>query len=99
MPYLELLYVRAIREYLGTSAIPRPQIDISVPTWSALVSAALGRNVTVDPYVGDLNWILSAFALPYVGLTGYVGASSLLQSPTAKRVSFWWFFLHELATY
>ncbi|PHT35792.1 hypothetical protein CQW23_23492 [Capsicum baccatum] len=38
-----------------------------------------------DAYANDINYLLASYVIPYVGLTGYVGANPKLQSTTAKR--------------
>jgi Ferritin-like domain len=44
-------------------------------------------NPPFDPYANGLNYLLASYIIPYVGLTGYVGANPKLQSPQAKRVN------------
>ena len=38
-----------------------------------------------DPYANSLNFIIASYVIPYVGLTGYVGANRLL-SATSREV-------------
>ena len=33
-----------------------------------------------DPYANSIIFLLASYLIPYVGLTGYVGANSLLQN-------------------
>ncbi|KAL0292516.1 UNVERIFIED_CONTAM: Desiccation-related protein PCC13-62 [Sesamum angustifolium] len=39
-----------------------------------------------DPYANDINYLIASYLIPYVGLTGYVGANPNLQSTTAKSL-------------
>lgn len=39
-----------------------------------------------DAYRNSINYLLASYVIPYVGLTGYVGASSNLQDPKFKKV-------------
>lgn len=65
---------RVIREFLGSKAFPRPQINLGLDTWQLLLHKGLGVSVPhFDPYRYDLDWLIGAYALPYVGLTAYVG--------------------------
>ena len=40
-----------------------------------------------DPYANSLNFIIASYVIPYVGLTGYVGANPLLQNATSRKVN------------
>lgn len=40
-----------------------------------------------DPYVNGINFLLASYLLPYVGLTGYVGANPKLQGSDSRKVS------------
>jgi hypothetical protein len=64
------------------------QLDISVGVFARTMNAALGRTLSppFNPYANSLNWLLAIYLVPYVGLTGYVGANPSLSSSTAKRV-------------
>jgi len=39
-----------------------------------------------DPYANSINYLLASYIIPYVGLTGYVGAIPELQESTSKKV-------------
>lgn len=39
-----------------------------------------------NPYASDINFLLASYLIPYVGLTGYVGANPKLISPVAKKL-------------
>ncbi len=61
---------------------------MSNKTWAKFFDKALGKELKppFDPYCNSLNYVLSAYMIPYVGLTGYVGASPLLFGKEAKKV-------------
>lgn len=67
---------------------PRPLLDLSVDSFARVMDSAFGRRLhpPFDPYANDINFLLASYVIPYVGLTGYVGANPLLQNATSKRV-------------
>ncbi len=79
---------RAIHKGLKEFAFPRPLLDVSNKTWAKFFDKALGKELKppFDPYCNSLNYVLSAYMIPYVGLTGYVGTSPLLFGKEAKKV-------------
>eukprot|EP00250_Pteridium_aquilinum_P023293 c26590_g1_i1 orf=159-1148(-) len=82
----EVGHLRAIKETIP-DAFPRVQLDLSKKTFAATMEAALGRlSSPFDAYANSLNYLLASYLIPYVGLTGYVGASPQLQSTRAKRL-------------
>ncbi|KHN10650.1 Desiccation-related protein PCC13-62 [Glycine soja] len=38
--------------------------------------------------IRSTNYQLASYVIPYVGLTGYVGANPLLQNATSKKARF-----------
>lgn len=74
---------------------PRPQLNLTAANFGTIINAAFNRTLTppFDPYANSVNYLLASYLIPYVGLTGYVGANPQLQSPTAKRVNFCYVFL------
>ena len=78
---------RAIKETIP-NAFPRVQLDLSASVFASTLNAALGQNLSepFNPYANSLNWLLAIYLVPYVGLTGYVGAIPRISSRTAKRV-------------
>jgi hypothetical protein len=64
-------------------------LDVSKKTWAKLFDKVIGKELKppFDPYCNGLNYIISAYTIPYVGLTGYVGANPLLLSKEAKKVN------------
>ena len=67
---------------------PRPLLDISSSSFAKVMNSALGRSLDppFDPYSSSLNFLLASYLVPYVGLTGYVGANPKLQGATSKKV-------------
>lgn len=67
---------------------PRPLLNLTVESFATVMNSAFGRPLLppFDPYASDINYLLASYVIPYVGLTGYVGANAKLQSPRAKRV-------------
>lgn len=65
-------------------------LDLSSSNFAKTMNDALQRNLEppFDPYANGLNYLLASYLIPYVGLTGYVGANPELISATSKRVYF-----------
>ncbi|KAF3456390.1 hypothetical protein FNV43_RR01040 [Rhamnella rubrinervis] len=43
-------------------------------------------NPPFDPYASGLHFLIASYLVPYVGLTGYVGANAKLQGPDSRRL-------------
>ncbi|CAM6062047.1 unnamed protein product, partial [Sphagnum tenellum] len=84
----EIGHLRAIHKGLKEFAFPRPLLDVSNKIWAEFFDKALGKELKppFDPYCNSLNYVLSAYMIPYVGLTGYVGTSPLLFGKEAKKL-------------
>eukprot|EP00249_Psilotum_nudum_P036232 c6616_g1_i1 orf=102-1055(+) len=84
----EVGHLRAIRETVKDLAFPRPLLNVGEDVWGSLMDNAFGTtlNPPFNPYVNALNFLIAIYAIPYVGLTGYVGANPLLTGQTAKRL-------------
>lgn len=67
---------------------PRPLMDLSSESFAKVMDLAFGRPLDppFDPYANTLNYLLASYLIPYVGLTGYVGANPNLESPRPKKV-------------
>ncbi|KAK8959209.1 hypothetical protein KSP40_PGU013960 [Platanthera guangdongensis] len=67
---------------------PRPLLDLSPNNFAKIIDNAVGRKLQppFDPYANDINYLIASYVIPYVGLTGYVGANPNLKSPEAKRL-------------
>ncbi|XAR56966.1 hypothetical protein NMG60_11024949 [Bertholletia excelsa] len=84
--FQEVGHLRAIKEKVR--GFPRPLMNLSKEAFAEVMNGAFERPLMppFDPYANALNFLLASYVVPYVGLTGYVGANPLLQSPTAKRL-------------
>ncbi|KAM0820980.1 hypothetical protein ACQ4PT_041935 [Festuca glaucescens] len=84
--YQEVGHLRAIKQ--NVRGFPRPLLDISAANFGKIVEQAM--NTTLDspfnPYENSLNFLIASYIIPYVGLTGYVGANPKLLTPQARRL-------------
>ena len=83
----ERLHVEFLRSQLTSSAAAQPTIDLSVGPNSAFSKAAQGAGViaagaTFNPYANDESFLLGAALLTDVGLSAYIGSSTLISNPT-----------------
>ncbi|XP_022155238.1 desiccation-related protein PCC13-62 [Momordica charantia] len=84
--YQEVGHVRAIKATV--KGFPRPLMDLSSKSFAKVMDLAFGRPLDppFDPYANTLNYLLASYLIPYVGLTGYVGANPNLESPRPKEL-------------
>ncbi|KAH6795232.1 desiccation-like protein [Perilla frutescens var. hirtella] len=84
--FQEFGHLRAIQETVA--GFPRPLLNLSAASFATIMNAAVGKALVppFDPYASDINYLLASYVIPYVGLTGYVGASANLQSPISRRL-------------
>ncbi|MED6220426.1 Ferritin-like catalase Nec2 [Stylosanthes scabra] len=84
--YQEVGHLRAIKRRV--KGFPRPLLDIRRETFARIMDSAFGRRLVppFDPYANEINYLLASYVIPYVGLTGYVGANQELQNSTSKRL-------------
>ncbi|XP_058203738.1 desiccation-related protein PCC13-62 [Rhododendron vialii] len=84
--YQEVGHLRAIKSTVKGFA--RPQLNLSAEAFGEVMNSAFGRalNPPFNPYANEINFLIASYVVPYVGLTGYVGANPKLQSPTSKRL-------------
>ncbi|EPS63629.1 hypothetical protein M569_11158, partial [Genlisea aurea] len=82
----EFGHLRAIEETVP--GFPRPLLNLSATAFATVINNAFEEPLfpPFDPYLNDLNYLLASYLIPYVGLTGYVGANPNLQTPIAKRL-------------
>jgi hypothetical protein len=78
----ELAHVRYYRESLGDQAVDRPAIDLA--GGFAAVGQAAGFGDNFDPFTDELNFILGGMLFEDVGVTGYKGATPLIQDKTKQ---------------
>ncbi|KAI8011839.1 hypothetical protein LOK49_LG06G03433 [Camellia lanceoleosa] len=84
--FQEVGHLRAIKNTV--KGFPRPLLNLSAEAFGNVMNSAFGRALkpAFDPYANELNFLLASYVVPYVGLTGYVGANPKLQSPISKRL-------------
>ncbi|KAK2394772.1 desiccation-related protein PCC13-62 [Trifolium repens] len=82
----EVGHLRAIKSTV--KGFPRPLLDLSKSSFAKVIDKAFGRPLhpPFDPYANDINFLLASYLIPYVGLTGYVGANPLLQNATSRQL-------------
>ncbi|GLT71146.1 hypothetical protein SLA2020_431840 [Shorea laevis] len=82
----EVGHLRAIQSTV--KGFPRPLLDLSAASFAKVVDRAFGRPLSppFDPYASGLNFLLASYLIPYVGLTGYVGANPKLQGASSRRL-------------
>ncbi|XP_050217176.1 desiccation-related protein PCC13-62 [Mercurialis annua] len=82
----EVGHLRAIKSVV--KGFPRPLLDLSAESFAKVINKAFGKplNPPFDPYVSSLNFLIASYLVPYVGLTGYVGANPKLQNSTSKQL-------------
>ncbi|KAK6144027.1 hypothetical protein DH2020_020847 [Rehmannia glutinosa] len=63
-------------------------MNLSAATFATVMNNAFEKPLEppFDPYANDINYLLASYVIPYVGLTGYVGANPKLQSPTSRKL-------------
>ncbi|KAL5676101.1 hypothetical protein ACJX0J_012232, partial [Zea mays] len=83
--YQEVGHLRAIKQTVR--GFPRPLLDISAANFGKIIEQALNATLDppFDPYENSLNFLVASYIIPYVGLTGYVGANPRLLTPQARK--------------
>jgi hypothetical protein len=80
-------HVLAIQSALGTAAVAQPAINLGT-AWPALATrAGVAGGATFSPYTSDSNFLLGAYVFEDVGVTAYLGAASLLTTPSNLQVA------------
>ncbi|KAK8499806.1 hypothetical protein V6N13_060872 [Hibiscus sabdariffa] len=84
--YQEVGHLKAIKKTV--KGFPRPQLDLSASLFAKVIDKAFEKplNPPFDPYANSINFLIASYLIPYVGLTGYVGANPKLQGAIAKRL-------------
>ncbi|KAI3676751.1 hypothetical protein L1987_86364 [Smallanthus sonchifolius] len=73
----------------GPPPIGAQQANLSLLTHLQTVMNAafeIPLSPPFDPYANDINYLISCYVIPYVGLTGYVGANPKLRSPISRKL-------------
>jgi hypothetical protein len=78
----ELAHVRYYHESLGDLAVARPAIDLA--GGFAAVGQAAGFGDNFNPFTDELNFLLGGMLFEDVGVTGYKGATPLIQDKTKQ---------------
>ncbi|KAI3730140.1 hypothetical protein L6452_18816 [Arctium lappa] len=84
--YQEVGHLRAIKKMV--KGFPRPLLNLSSESFAKVMNDAFGIPLSppFDPYANDINYLISCYVIPYVGLTGYVGANPQLQTRQSKQL-------------
>ncbi|KAI9122763.1 hypothetical protein K1719_005652 [Acacia pycnantha] len=84
--FQEVGHLRAIKSTVR--GFPKPLLNLSREVFGEVMNSAFGRclDPPFDPYANEINYLLASYVIPYVGLTGYVGANPLLQNSTSKAL-------------
>ncbi|CAM8898251.1 unnamed protein product [Rhodiola kirilowii] len=84
--FQEVGHLRAIKSTVKGFA--RPLLNLSAEAFGSVMDSAFGKPLrpSFDPYASGLNYLLASYVVPYVGLTGYVGANPKLRSPRSRKV-------------
>ncbi|XVF66069.1 hypothetical protein PTKIN_Ptkin10aG0004600 [Pterospermum kingtungense] len=84
--YQEVGHLKAIKKTV--KGFPRPQLDLSASSFAKVIDVAFGKPLKppFDPYANSINYLIASYMIPYVGLTGYVGANPKLKGATSKRL-------------
>jgi hypothetical protein len=84
--FQEVGHLRAIKNTV--KGFPRPLLNLSAASFATIMDHAFGKSLKppFDPYASSLNFLIASYVVPYVGLTGYVGANSKLQGAVSKRL-------------
>ncbi|KAG2305148.1 hypothetical protein Bca4012_064216 [Brassica carinata] len=82
----EVGHLRAIKKTVKGFA--RPLLDLSIKSFAKVMDDAFGRKLVppFNPYANSYNYLIASYLVPYVGLTGYVGANPKLQCPASRKL-------------
>ncbi|KAL6503324.1 hypothetical protein OROGR_025247 [Orobanche gracilis] len=84
--FQEFGHLRAIQKTVP--GFPRPLLNLSAATFATIMDNAFEKPPAppFDPHADDINYLIASYVIPYVGLTGYLGANPKLQSRTVKKI-------------
>ncbi|KAK4483319.1 hypothetical protein RD792_010505 [Penstemon davidsonii] len=84
--FQEFGHLRAIKK--AVKGFPRPLLNLSATSFASVMNNAFEKPLvpSFDPYANDINYLLASYVIPYVGLTGYVGANPKLQTPSSRKL-------------
>uniref|UniRef100_A0A7N0UBR9 Desiccation-related protein PCC13-62 n=1 Tax=Kalanchoe fedtschenkoi TaxID=63787 RepID=A0A7N0UBR9_KALFE len=84
--FQEVGHLRAIKS--AVKGFARPLLNLSAAAFGGVMDKAFGKPLrpSFDPYASGLNYLIASYVVPYVGLTGYVGANPKLKSPKSRKL-------------
>ncbi|TYI12461.1 hypothetical protein ES332_A09G279600v1 [Gossypium tomentosum] len=84
--YQEVGHIKAIINVVR--GFPRPQLDLSASTFAKVMDQAFDRPLQppFNPYANNVSFLIAAYLIPYVGLTGYVDTIPKLFSTTSRKL-------------
>lgn len=84
--YQEVGHLRAIKSTVP--GFPRPLLNLSAESFATVINNAFGKPLLppFDPYANEINYLIASYLIPYVGLTGYVGANPKLRRPSSRKL-------------
>ncbi|GAB4855582.1 Ferritin-like catalase Nec2 [Ancistrocladus abbreviatus] len=85
--YEEVGHLRILKSTVG--GIPRPFMNLSAANFARYVDEAFGYRMKppFDPYRDSLSYMMASYIIPYIGLTGYVGANPMIKGYVTKRLT------------
>jgi hypothetical protein len=88
----EIAHVRFLRRALGMAAVAQPAINLSGDatgsfTAAARASGVVGGTGVFDPYGDENSFLLGAFIFEDVGVTAYMGAVPLINTPATLEAA------------
>ncbi len=72
-------FIRSVITGLGGTPVAKPDIDL-LNSFNA-ISANANLGPTFDPFADEISFFLGGYSLTDVGVTAYIGSSSLLSTP------------------
>ena len=78
----EIAHLQFIRDVLGAGAIAEPSIDFTAFTPVAQSAGLIGAGETFNPFASEINFLLGAYLLEDVCVTGLTGGAQAVLSAT-----------------
>ncbi|KAE9601518.1 hypothetical protein Lal_00040575 [Lupinus albus] len=79
-------HLRAVKRTV--KGFPRPLLNISMEAFAQIMHNSAGEllDPPFNPYANFINYLFASYLIPYLSLTGYMGASPQLQNATSKKL-------------